>query len=162
MPPGILPPTTLLSFSPETGGALTLTPYAARGVTQTLEPIATVTGQGQASGTFIRRDINGNLVNMFPIQLFASTKAVVTCRDVETPALDDAWLGQIISVACTAELNYLTAGGTPQRPEVSGSSYVEGDFTFYRPLLTMMVMDIKSSFAEYPAFYSWEVQLQEV
>ena len=161
MPPGILPPTTLLSFSPETGGALTLTPYSTRGVTQTLEPIATVTGSGQAAGTFIRRDINGFLVNMFPIQL-RKYQSTVTCRDVETPALDNAWLGQIISVACTAELNYLTATGTPQRPEVSGSSYVEGDFTFYRPLLTMMVMDIKSSFAEYPAFYSWEVQLQEV
>jgi hypothetical protein len=159
--PIVLPPVTLLSFNPESGGALTLTPYAARGVTQTLEPIATVTGQGTAAGTMIRRDINGNLVNLFPVQL-RKYQSTVTCRDVETPALDDAWIGQTISVACTAELNYLTVGGTPQRPEVSGSSYVEGNFTFYRPLLTMMVMSIKSSFAEYPATYSWEVVLQEV
>ena len=98
---------------------------------------------------------------MFPIQL-RKYQSVVTCRDVETPALDDAWLGQIISVACTAELNYLTAGGTPQRPEVSGHATSRETLLSYRPLLTMMVMDIKSSFAEYPAFYSWEVQLQEV
>ena len=161
MPPGILPPVTLLSFAAESGHALTLTPFAARGVTQTLEPIATVNGDGRAAGTFIRRDINGFLINMFPVQL-RKYQSTVTCRDVETPALDDAWLGQIISVACAAELNYLTAGGTPARPEVSGSSYVEGAFTFYRPLLTMMVMDIKSSFAEYPHTYSWEIVLQEV
>jgi hypothetical protein len=153
---------TLLTITPLSGSsAFTLTPYSARGLTQTLEPISsTGASGGNAMGTWLKRDINGNLVNLaYPqFQKYAST---ITCRDTETPSFDDAWIGATVQVDCACELNYLT-GGSPARPPVSGSERTEGDYTFYRPSLTMMVAEIKNSFAEWEAEYAWQLSLFEV
>jgi hypothetical protein len=45
---------------------------------------------------------------------------------------------------------------------VSGSSRVQGGFTYYRPQMTMMVLDIRSSFAEWQGNFDWQVDLEEV
>jgi len=151
---------TLLFLTPLSGHeGLNLTPYSARGLTQTLEPIIGI-GSGSILGSLIRRTINAKLVNLIPTQ-FRKYQSTITCKDVNTPVLDGAWQGLVVQVDCVHELNYLT-GGSPQRSEVSGSSYTEGHFTFYRPQLIMMVLNIKSSRDEYGADYTWSAEFQEV
>lgn len=153
---------TLLSLNPTpSGSAYILSPYSARGLVQTLEPITSISGSGSAAGTLLRRDINGTMRDLtFP--QFRKYSSDITCTDGDMPCLDDAWLGQVLLVNCAVELKYVTVGGSPARPVVSGSTRTEAQFTFYRPSLTMMVMDVKNSFSEYQAKYSWALKLQEV
>lgn len=140
---------TLLVLSSPMGVPL----YSARGLTQTLKPIP------QAAD--LRRDINGNLVDL-SVAGFRKYASSIQCKDVEAPALDGIWPGQILTVSCVAELSYLTAGGAAQRTAVSGSSYVSGAFTYYRPQLTMRVMSFQSSDAEWPNEVSWMLELEEI
>lgn len=135
--------------------ALTLSPYAARGLTQTLDPIF----GSNAAGTLIRRSVNGKMID-FTVPWFRQYQSTVTCTDVETPCLDGAWLGEIVQVDCVHELNFPT-GATPQRHIVHGSEHVVGHFTYYRPQLIMMVTNIRNSKADYQGAYSWQIDLQE-
>jgi hypothetical protein len=128
-------------------------PFSARGLTQTLEPIAAALKQ--------RRTVNGALVNLAPKQ-FQKYKSKITCHDMMAPAIDGVFPGLVVTVDCVAELSYLTATGTPQRPVVAGSSYVMGDFTWYRPSLTMMMGPLTESVDEYGAAVAWSVDLEEV
>lgn len=149
-------PATLLIIVPLSGhSAFELTPYSARGITQTLVPIG-----GSIVGSGARRDVNGNLVNLTN-PLFRKYATTVECSDVESPALDGAWLGAIVEMACACELSYLT-GGTPQRQVVSGSSRTEGAFTFYRPFLTVMITEIDNAFEEWQHGYKWKIGAQEI
>lgn len=145
---------TLLVITPISGGeGPQLTPYSARGLTQTYQQIA-------MDGDTVDRDINGNLVDLTYPQ-FRKYRVTVTCKDGTTPAFDGAWRGMIVEVACAFEFSYRT-GFAPQRPEVSGSSRTEGDFTYYRPLLTCRVMDIRNGLEEYQAEYAWQIDLEEI
>lgn len=158
----VLPDNTLLVITPLSGSsALVLPPYAVRGLTQTLEPIIGSSGGGSALGTWVRRDINGNLMNLAPVQM-RKYQSEISCRDVEAPCLDNAWIGEVVEVECTAELMY-PLGGTPQRAAVPGSTYTdERHFVHYRPVLTMMVLGISQSFEEWESFYAWRLSLAEV
>lgn len=131
-----------------------LTPYSARGLTESF---------GRLPGNQ-RRTINGELIDLTPEQ-FRKYTLSVSCTDQETPALDDAYIGQTVTVRCASEFSY-PVGGSAQRTVVSGSSRTPGgtggDFTFYRPELTMMVLDIKTSFAEWPADKTFQIDLEEV
>jgi hypothetical protein len=126
--------------------------YSARGLTQTLEYIQ------QAAD--LKRDINGNLVNLSLTQ-FQKYKSKVTCKDQRTPSIDGIWPGQVIVVSCAKELAY-PVGGSPQRAVVSGSSYTEQGTVFYRPQLTMMVVAYNDSFDEWAGDVHWELELEEV
>lgn len=128
-------------------------PYSARGLTQTLDPIS------QASNS--RRTVNGELKDL-SFDGFKKFKSTISCNDQTSPALDGIWPGQEISVECIKELCYLTEGGSPSRPVVSGSSRVEGDFTFYRPVISFMVMTYSASEEEYTATAPWSMQLEEI
>jgi len=132
--------------------AIGVPPYSARGLTQTLEPIAAALKQ--------RRTVNGVLVNLAPTQ-FQKYKSKITCHDMMAPAIDGVFPGLVVTVDCIAELSYLT-GGTPQRTVVDGSSYVMGAFTWYRPRLTMMMGPLNTSAGEYDANIAWSVDLEEV
>jgi hypothetical protein len=128
-------------------------PFSARGLTQTLEPIAAALKQ--------RRTVNGVLVNVAPTQ-FQKYKSKITCHDMMAPAIDGVFPGLIVTVDCVAELSYLTAGGTPQRTVVDSSSHVEGAYTWYRPRLTMMMGPLTESQDEYGAAVAWSIDLEEV
>jgi hypothetical protein len=146
---------TLLVITPLSGmTALQLTPYSARNLTQTLELIK------PTGDAWTRRDVNA-VKRSLADSRFRKYKSTITCTDGETPAFDDGWIGQTVEVQCAAELNYVT-GATPARPQVSGSSRTEGIFTFYRPLLIMMVDDIKFSFQEWQGMNNWQMELEEV
>jgi len=132
---------------------LDIPPYAARGLTQTLEPIP-------AAQNF-RRTVNATLKNTAAAQ-FQKYKSQITCSDSVTPAFDGIFPGLIVTVDCVYELSYRTAGGSPQRPIVDGSSRSEGDFTFYRPRLEMMVIQTTGSEDDWGAATSWSIDLEEV
>jgi hypothetical protein len=153
-PPAFANTNTLLVLIPVSGQtAPVLQKYAVRGATQTLKQI------GDSSN--VRRTVDGRLVDLTPpwFKQYAST---VTCRDINSPCLDDAWRGVICEVHCAVELSYIS-GGSPTRPEVSGSSRIdELGITYYRPILMMMVLDIEDSFAEWESEYNWKIELQEV
>ncbi len=133
-----------------TGAAIT--PYSARGVSQTLDPI-------QQAGN-LRRTVNGTLVDLSVAEL-RKYQSRVSCRDLDVPALDGVWPGDLVTVDCVAELSYATSGGTPSRTVVSGSSRTVGDFTFYRPQLSMRIVGISAQFDEYGAEVGWSLDLEE-
>ncbi len=147
-----LPNGTLLVITPLSGSsALQLTPYSARGLTQTFEVI-----KGQ---NWLRRDVNGVMQNLADMR-FRKYKSTISCKDGETPCLDNAWIGELVEVSCAFEFNYPT-GESPARPVVSGSSRTQGSFTYYRPMMLMYVADIRASLPEWQALYDWQIDLEE-
>lgn len=129
-------------------------PYATRGAMQTLNPIQ------QASQ--LDRTVNGKLVDLSfdtGFQKFAST---ISCSDQTAPAFERSWPGLEVTVGCVQELSYKTAGGSPSRPVVADSQRVEGDYTFYRPSLTMRVVNYTTQTDEFGSVVSWSMQLEEV
>jgi len=150
---------TYFLISPESGGNTpTLTPYSARGLTQTYEPLASAGGSG--AERWLRRDVNGVLRNLVDTR-FHKYRSTITCSDGETPCLDDSWVGVTVGVWCAFEFSYPT-GGTPARPAVAGSTRTQGGITYYRPALNMMITDIKNSFREYSAVNDWSITLEEI
>jgi len=127
-------------------------PFSARGLTQTLEPIAAAAN--------VRRTVNGALVNLAPTQ-FQKYRSRISCTDMASPAVDGVFPGLTVTVDCVAELAYLTSGGSPQRTIVSGSSYIDGSFTFYRPRLTKKIVGFSISTDEYGAAVAWTMDLEE-
>ena len=128
-------------------------PYSVRGATQTLQPID--------AAQQLRRTINGALVDISRAE-FRKYRSTITCTDQQPPAVDGVWPGQIVTVGCISELSYKTAGGVAARAVVSGSSRTEGDYTFYRPQLTMRVVSFSQDTDEYGASVAWSLELEEV
>ena len=151
-PEGVLPAgaDTLLTISGLGGFE-----FQARGLTQTLAVIEQSKQQA--------RDINANLIDISN-PAFRKCASKITCTDVNAPPLDALqWPGMTVVVGCAISLVYANGNpGSPFKPEVSGSSFIDGNFTFYRPMLTMMVRDLKQSFDEWQANNGWELDLEEV
>ncbi len=139
--------TTLLTLA-----GVSVPPYSARGLTQTLEPIE--------ASVQLKRTVNGALADL-SYEPFRKYKSTISCQDQEPPAVDGVWPGQIVTVECVAELCFVTAGGSPTRLPVVDSERVEGDFTFYRPTLTMRVTGLSVTRDEYGSAVSWQLQLEE-
>lgn len=128
--------------------------YQARGLTQTLSVIKQASQQA--------RTVNGILVDVSN-PLFRKYESKITCTDVDAPPLDGLFPGMVVEVGCAASLAYLTGNpGSPYRGAVSGSTYTQGDYTFYRPVLTMMVVQPSEQFDEWKADVQWEIDLEEV
>jgi len=130
-----------------------ITDWSARGLTQTLDPI-------EASGN-LARTVNGALLDLSATQM-RKYKSTISCTDQEMPAFDGVWPGMVLTVDCVPELGYLTAGGSPQRTVVSGSSRVSGVWTYFRPQLSMRVVSYTVSRDEWGAATSWQLDLEEI
>lgn len=128
-------------------------PYSCRGATQTLDPISQATSN--------RRTVNGVLKDI-SFDGFQKFKSTISCEDQLGPAFEKSWPGVTVVVECIKELCYKTAGGNPSRPVVADSSRIEGDYTYYRPQLTMMIIGYSDSQNEYAASDGWSMQLEEV
>jgi hypothetical protein len=129
--------------------------YQARGLTQTLE---TITAASQ-----LERTINGNLIDVSAAQFRKYQSQISVSSEVDAPPLDGVYPGMEVTVGCAVELSYPTGkSGSPHRTEVSGSSYSQNGFTFYRPLLTMLVKDVKTNLDEWGRKVGWTVDLEEV
>jgi hypothetical protein len=142
-------PDTLLSLS-SMGVAI----YSARGLTQTLEPIR--------QSAQLSRTINGDAIDLSETQ-FQKYFSSISCTDFNVPALDGIWPGMELTVDCVAELCYGGGtGGSASRSAVSGSERTSGDFTFYRPQLSMRVVSYRVNVDEYGASAGWTLDLEEV
>lgn len=128
--------------------------YQARGLTQTLTPIHEATDN--------ERSVNGTLLNLAN-PVFQKYASKITATDVDAPPLDGLWPGMEVTVSCALMLCYLTGRpGSPARPQVSGSSFVQGAFTFYRPQLEMRVMTLSQQFEEWKSDSGWSLELEEI
>jgi hypothetical protein len=140
---------TLLVLSSSVGGVPL---YSARGLSQTLDPIKAVAAP--------RRTVNGLMVDL-AVDKFKKYETVVSCTDVEAPALDGVFQGMEVTVDCVSELVYRTVGGAPTRTVVPGSTRVVGAFTIYRPRLDMMVTGVQQSINEYGRHVKWQLTMEE-
>jgi hypothetical protein len=131
-----------------------VSPYSARGLQQTLAPIAQATAQ--------RRTVNGALKDL-SFEGFRRYQSQITGNDRLPPVCDGLWPGRLVTVDCVAELSFVNAEGVvPQRTPVDGSERVEAGLTFYRPRLNMMVVSLTMQTDEYGAVVSWTLSLEEV
>lgn len=130
-----------------------ISPYSARGLTQTLTPIEAAKN--------LRRSINGELFDL-SFDQFRKYQSKITCQDQATPAIDGIWPGAEVTVYCVAELSRLTDTEGPARPVVPGSERIAGAFTFYRPILVMRVVACETEREEWAADYSWSLELEEI
>ena len=153
---------TLLVITPLSGSsAAQLAPFSARNLTQTLSQISgnSMSG-GNVLGTNIVETVDGRTIDLTPSWM-RKYQSTITCTDFNTPVLDDAFRGLEVEVQCVYELSYWS-GGAPTRPSVSGSERVNGNVTYYRPVLQMMVIDIRGSKQEWPDTYNWQIDLREL
>ena len=126
--------------------------YSARGLEQTYEHIG--------AAAEIERDVNAT-ATLLSMEQFQKYSSKITCKDQRVPALDGIWPGQIVQVGCIFYLGYV-AGGTPQRTAVTDSAFTEEGYTYYRPLLEMMVMKYTVNNGEYSADIAWILDLEEL
>lgn len=139
---------TLLKLDP-----LVLPPYAVRGITQSLTPIA--------ASTNLRRTINGTLISVSD-DTFAKYESTIRCTDGQHPPLDGVFSGLQLTVDCVCELAYEdTTAAAPARTIVPGSSRSEDGLVFYRPRLTMLVRDWRIDYDEWGAKVGWTLSLEE-
>jgi hypothetical protein len=129
-----------------------MSPYAARGLTQTLTVINETPD--------MRRTINGELVD-FSYEQFRKYSSTISGNDQQPPGVGGIWPGMQVDVECIAELCFVTAEGAAERTVVGGSSRVEGIYTFYRPVLVMLITGFDQSFDEYSAQVQWSLKLEE-
>ncbi len=127
--------------------------YSARGLTQTLDPIP--------ASIHLERAVDGSLLD-FSIPEMRKYMSKINCSDQEVPAIGGIWTGAIVSVDCVPELAFPTAlPWMQERTAVEGSTRTDGDFTFYRPRLTMKVTGFNVLKNEYGAIVAWTLDLEE-
>ena len=128
--------------------------YQARGLSQTLSVIPEAKDQ--------ERSITGKLLDLSN-PAFQKYATKITCTDINFPPLDNVWPGMVVTIGCAAYLCYLTGNtGSPARPEVSGSSYVLGAYTYYRPVLEMLIGEPDETFEEWKAQVQWTISAEEI
>lgn len=135
---------------------LGIVPYSCRGATQTLEPL-------DQAAAVIYRDVNG-VARVRAGTSFQKYKSTITCTDQRPFSSDAVWPGKAVTVHCIAQLAYLTAGGSPDRPVADGGSETDtdGEFTFYHPKLDMIITAFSIQKDEFGAEVSWTMTLEEV
>src|SRR5580765_7883471 len=129
--------------------------YSARGLTQTLTPVA------EAKPT-PRRTINGELrwLGLTQMRKYEST---ITCNDQMAPAFDGIWPGQAVLVNCVCELA-TRVGDAFDRTVVPGTTprTTPDGFVYYYPQIAFMVVDLNQSMGEYQHDYQWQLNLREI
>jgi len=129
--------------------------YQARGLSQTLEVIG--------AATQLERTINGTLVDLSAAQFRKYSSKINVPSDVNAPPLDNIFPGREVTVQCAIGLSFLTGTpGLPHRPAVSGSTFTEGAYTFYRPELVMLIKSVTTQFDEWKNVVGWSIELEEV
>jgi len=139
---------TLLTIS---GGGLP--PYSARGLIETLDDIE--------AAIYPRRTLNGTLRNLAPSQM-QKVRLIISCTDQRAPKINGLRKGAIVTVNCATEIPYLTATESAAHNVVADSSRVEGDYTYYRPSFSMMIMACPVTNAEWEASIGWEIELEQI
>jgi len=131
-------------------------PYSARGLKGTLAPIALAQGDDK-----LARTVNGTLIDISAPQM-RKYRLEAAGDDMDPPAFDGLWVGMVVLVYSHVEIGRHTASGSPERTPVPGSVRTDGAWTFYRPQLTMRVVDLQIERAEWEDKVTWSLSLEEV
>lgn len=127
--------------------------YSARGLTQEIIQFG--------ASAQIRESINGTTYDVSRPQS-RKYETTITCNDMRVPAADGVWPGMEVTMECVAELCY-PDGGIQQRPDVTDSLYSQNGFTFYRPILSVMLVEpISWQTDEWNATVGWKMKFREV
>lgn len=137
-------------------------PYALRGLTQSLE--------GIDSAVDARRTINATLRNVTAAGFSGKLKSTISCADQMPPVFSALTQeGSIVTVRCAAEVSMpgplpsdLSTWDDGAWPAVPGSARWSNGVIFYRPMLTMMILKRSLELDEYGAVVSWSLGLEEV
>lgn len=133
---------------------ISVPPYSARGIKQTLAPIDQATN--------LKRTVNGALKDI-SFSGFQKYKSTISVTDQRPPNFDGLWPGKEAVIDCIAELSYCPdEGQTRQREAVPGSEKTEGAHIVYRPRLTVKVLTWNQDHDEYGAEIGWSIDLEEV
>lgn len=144
---------TILTIRAADTASLSLLPlYSARGLSHAMDYIDGAMNQEYT--------VNAELVDL-SLSRFRKLQLVISATDVRPPSLDACYPGRIVVVECANVFSYATIGGTPGRTPVSGSEFIEGDFTFYRPTITVMLGKPSSRFEEWEAGNAWSLPMRE-
>lgn len=129
-------------------------PYSARGLSQTLEPIA--------AQPHLERSDNGELLDL-GYDPFKKYKSTISGSDQRPPSVDGKWPGKLVVVECIATLSHIEYEGFDREPvnHTDAITY-EGGYVIYRPRLTMRVMNFALSEDEYGRVIGWHIDLEEV
>jgi hypothetical protein len=127
--------------------------YSARGLSHDMSYIDGAMAQ--------ERTINAELVDL-SLSRFRKLRLVISATDVRPPSLDICYPGHKVLVECANVFSYPTIGGSPGRTPVTGSEFIEGDFTFYRPTIIAMIGRPSSRFEEWEAGNAWSLPMEEV
>lgn len=130
-------------------------PWSARGISENLEPID--------ESIDIVRSVNGEAIN-FGKDQFQKYKWAIGATDQSSPSCAGVWAGRIIQVDCITEHCYPTTAGLPAGVViVPGSDRTEGDFSFYRPRLQIMLKNGPGiATDEWPADIKWTMGGEQV
>lgn len=139
------PVNTLLVLASADGSA-GVPAWSARGLKQTLEPVA--------QARVFERTVNGRLVDISPPQMLIY-KSTISGDDQDPPALSMVMQGAVLTVDCLA-----TLAGPIDRDVVDG--YTDGDWTFWRPRLVMVVTSFSIERDEWGAQVRWQLELEEL
>lgn len=131
-------------------------PYSARGLKGTLVPIALAQGDDK-----LARTVNGTLISIAAPQM-RKYRLEAAGDDMDPPAFDGLWVGMQVLVWSHVELGRHTASGSPERTPVTDSVRFDGPWTFYRPELLMLVVELQIERAEWEDKVSWSLTLEEV
>jgi hypothetical protein len=146
-------PVDILNYTDLVLDPIGVVPYSARGLDQTFAPIG--------MSAVLKRTVLGDLDNVAS-DVFKLYKSSITCEDLNVPGLDGIFAGTVLTVDCIFEMSYKTAGGSPSRTVVPGSSRTQGIFTFYRPRLTMVITDFNYRKNDWGVNVSWQLDLEEI
>ncbi len=109
-----------------------------------------------------RRDMNGVLVDT-SLEQFHKYRAHVRFSDTWAPALDGIWIGRQLIVGWPGEIGFITSSAGPARSVVAGSErFTDDGFTYYRPVLTMLVADFDTDHDEWGASYVSSLEMEEI
>jgi hypothetical protein len=129
--------------------------YQARNLNQTLDVI------GEA--TQLERTINGVLTDFSAPQFRKYSSKITIPNDVNAPPFDGVFPGMQVEVGCAVGLSFVTGlPGAPFREPVSGSLYIDGNYTFYRPELDMLVRSLETHFDEWKNIVGWTLNCEEI
>ena len=131
-------------------------PTSIRGVTETLAPV-----DGVPFDKY-RLSIQCSDMNA---PAFDALRVGMWRRTVNGGLVDVSGIGSTVTIDCVSELAYRNVGSpapTPQRTVVTGSSRTSGDFTYYRPQLTVGLVGKSMDTDEYGAVCGWQAEFEEI
>lgn len=150
------PDSTVFDIVFPSSSAPGVNPWSARALRGTLSPIDLAQGSDK-----VARTVNGTLVDISAPQM-RKYRLEVAGNDMAAPALDGVWVGMQVTVNANVELSFLTAGGSPERTPVSGSTRFDGNYTYYCPQFQMLVVGSNIEREEWGAVVNWSLTLEEI